>query len=80
MLLKTVAVACFFGLAGGGAWAINKCIGEDGRVSFQDAPCRGAGGAIASPASIGGRGLKLPTRALAVLWAGHRPPVLAGVD
>ena len=46
MLLRTVTVACFFGLAGGSAWAINKCIGEDGRVSFQDAPCRGAGGAI----------------------------------
>lgn len=46
MLLRTVAVAYFFGLAGGSAWAINKCIGENGRVSFQDAPCRGAGGAI----------------------------------
>ena len=40
MLLRTVAVACFFGLAGGGDWAINKCVGEDGRVSFQDAPGR----------------------------------------
>ncbi len=45
-MLRTVAFACLFGLAGGGAWAINKCVGEDGRVSFQDAPCRGAGGAI----------------------------------
>lgn len=45
-MLRTVAFACFLGMAGGGAWAINKCVGEDGRVSFQDAPCRGAGGAI----------------------------------
>ena len=46
MPLRTVAVACFLCLVGGGAWAINKCVGEDGRISFQDAPCRGAGGAI----------------------------------
>lgn len=25
------------------AWAINKCTGPDGKVSFQDAPCAGAG-------------------------------------
>lgn len=25
------------------AWAINKCTGPDGKVSFQDAPCVGAG-------------------------------------
>ena len=23
----------------GGAWAINQCVGPDGKVSFQDAPC-----------------------------------------
>ena len=25
------------------AWAVNKCTGTDGRVSFQDAPCAGQG-------------------------------------
>ncbi|MBX3633741.1 MAG: DUF4124 domain-containing protein [Burkholderiaceae bacterium] len=25
------------------AWAINKCTGADGKVSFQDAPCAGQG-------------------------------------
>lgn len=25
------------------AWAINKCTGPDGKVSFQDAPCQGKG-------------------------------------
>lgn len=25
------------------AWAVNKCTGADGRVSFQDAPCTGQG-------------------------------------
>ncbi|EJE51418.1 hypothetical protein PMI14_03927 [Acidovorax sp. CF316] len=25
------------------AWAINKCTGADGKVSFQDAPCAGSG-------------------------------------
>lgn len=25
------------------AWAINKCTGPDGKVSFQDAPCTGGG-------------------------------------
>lgn len=25
------------------AWAINKCTGADGKVSFQDAPCAGEG-------------------------------------
>jgi hypothetical protein len=25
------------------AWAVNKCTGADGKVSFQDAPCEGAG-------------------------------------
>jgi len=28
------------------AWAINKCTGADGKVSFQDAPCAGQGETI----------------------------------
>jgi len=33
-------------------WAINKCVGADGKVSFQDGPCPGKGGAIeVKPAS-----------------------------
>jgi hypothetical protein len=30
-------------LAASPAWAINKCKGPDGKVSFQDAPCTGQG-------------------------------------
>ena len=34
------------------AWAINKCTGPDGKVSFQDAPCVGKGEALTvTPAS-----------------------------
>lgn len=34
------------------AWAINKCVGADGKVSFQEQPCPGKGGAIdVKPAS-----------------------------
>ena len=35
---------------------------------------------LASPASIGGRGLKLAAEDAVALDAPHRPPVLAGVD
>lgn len=28
------------------AWAVNKCTGPDGQVTFQDAPCTSKGGAI----------------------------------
>jgi len=28
------------------AWAVNRCVGPDGKVSFQDAPCAGKGEAI----------------------------------
>ncbi len=30
-------------LAASHAWAVNKCTGADGKVSFQDAPCAGTG-------------------------------------
>lgn len=34
------------------AWSINKCVGPDGKVSFQEQPCPGKGGAIeVKPAS-----------------------------
>ena len=46
MRLKMVAFACILGVVVDGAWAINKCVGDDGRTSFQDAPCLGVGGAI----------------------------------
>lgn len=36
------ACAVLLGLASP-AWAVNKCTGADGKVSFQDAPCDGAG-------------------------------------
>ena len=46
MPFRTVAVACFFVLVGGNALAINRCIDKDGRISFQDSPCPGAGETI----------------------------------
>lgn len=39
------------------AWALNKCVGPNGGVVFQDAPCAGQGGAIiVRPASGDGGG------------------------
>lgn len=62
MRLKMVAFACILGFVVDGAWAINKCVGDDGRTSFQDAPCLGVGGAIeVRPAS----GLAKPAPAAA---------------
>lgn len=44
MQIKTRAAAivllCF---AASSAWAVNRCIGPDGKVVFQDAPCSGKG-------------------------------------
>ena len=75
MPLRTVAVACFLCLVGGGAWAINKCVGEDGRVSFQDAPCRGAGGAIeVRPASGFARPAPVPASAASDAAPGAAAP------
>lgn len=34
------------------AWAINKCTAADGKVSFQDAPCLGAGQVISTRQTI----------------------------
>lgn len=73
-MLRTVAFACFFGMAGG-AWGINKCVGEDGRVSFQDAPCRGAGGAIeVRPASGFARPAPVPASAASDAAPGAAAP------
>ena len=75
MPLRTVAVACFLCLVGGGAWAINKCVGEDGRISFQDAPCRGAGGAIeVRPASGFARPALVPASAASDAAPGAAAP------
>lgn len=38
LLVLAVALAC-----SGSSWAINKCVGPDGKVAFQDAPCTGRG-------------------------------------
>ena len=39
-----------------GAWAVNKCTGPDGKVSFQDAACPGTGQALQiKPASGSGK-------------------------
>ncbi len=34
-----VAVLVGAGLVADGAWAVNKCVDANGRISFQDAPC-----------------------------------------
>lgn len=50
-MLKT-AISIALLLAAGQAMAVNKCTGPDGKVTFQDAPCAGKGGAIeVKPAS-----------------------------
>lgn len=35
----TLALGLCALLTHGGAWAIHQCVGPDGKVSFQDAPC-----------------------------------------
>lgn len=53
MSQKLTCLAMLSALAlGNPAWAINKCTGADGKVTFQDAPCTGQGEAISvKPAS-----------------------------
>ena len=41
-ILPPVCLALALGLAAP-AWAIHKCTGTDGKLSFQDAPCAGEG-------------------------------------
>lgn len=43
-------------LAASPAWAINKCKGPDGKISFQDAPCPGQGEKIDVRPASGGVG------------------------
>jgi hypothetical protein len=45
MLLRTLALATV-ALAVSPAWAVNKCTGPDGQITFQDAPCAGKGEAL----------------------------------
>ena len=40
--MKLTVLLCTLLLAAP-AWAVNKCTGPDGKVSFQDAPCAGKG-------------------------------------
>ena len=42
--LKAAALAAM--LVAAPAWAINKCTGADGKVSYQEQPCAGQGGEI----------------------------------
>lgn len=44
--IKQALFTGFFALLCSQAWAVNKCTGADGKVSFQDAPCVGKGEAI----------------------------------
>jgi hypothetical protein len=45
-MLKLAAVLVGILLCTANAFAVNKCTGSDGKISFQDAPCAGKGGAI----------------------------------
>lgn len=53
------------------AWAINKCTGADGKVTFQDAPCAGNGGQIDVRPASG------PARAVVPAAAPLPPPAVA---
>lgn len=59
--MKNACIAAALLLLASQAYAVNRCIGPDGRVSFQDAPCAGKGEAVvvkpatgAAPAAAGG--------------------------
>ncbi|MDO8903976.1 DUF4124 domain-containing protein [Hydrogenophaga sp.] len=41
-----IAFSMLLAVAASQAVAVNKCTGPDGKVTFQDAPCAGKGGAI----------------------------------
>lgn len=73
-LTRTVA-ACL-ALAGGQAWAINKCAGADGKVSYQDAPC--AAGAKAAELRLAPSAAPAPAAPMAppVVTAPRTAPVL----
>lgn len=58
--MKAAGCALALALLAPPAWAVNKCTGADGRVTFQDAPCAGRGEALdIRPAS----GMAPPARA-----------------
>lgn len=42
-LPKATITAALIVLSASPAWAVNKCIGPDGKAVFQDAPCEGKG-------------------------------------
>lgn len=44
--MKLLAITAALAALSAPAWAVNKCTGPDGKVSFQDAPCAGRGEAI----------------------------------
>lgn len=72
MLLRVSAV-CASLLLVPGAWAINRCVGPEGRVSFQDAPCPGAGGEITVRPATGWPAPPAPKAAVAGNGAGDAP-------
>ena len=50
--LQAAALGSLLLAASSPSWAINKCLGADGKVSFQEQPCPGKGGEIeVKPAS-----------------------------
>ena len=51
-LRLTAVCAALLLTANAPAWALNKCVGPNGAVVYQDAPCSGKGGPVdAKPAS-----------------------------
>ncbi|NMM75362.1 hypothetical protein B2J88_20145 [Rhodococcus sp. SRB_17] len=45
-------------------WAVNKCTGPDGKVSFQDGPCAGKGEKLDVRPASGGARAAVPERSL----------------
>ncbi|MEO7159057.1 MAG: hypothetical protein ABIX00_00840 [Polaromonas sp.] len=44
--MKLLLIAAALSALCAPAWAVNKCTGPDGKVTYQDAPCTNKGGAI----------------------------------
>jgi hypothetical protein len=65
MLLRTLALAAA-ALAVSPAWAVNKCTGPDGQITFQDAPCAGKGETITVRPASGSQSSVSPAVANAI--------------
>ena len=51
-MIRTIAAALVTLLLSCNLWAINKCVGPSGQISFQDAPCQGKGEKLSTRPNI----------------------------